>query len=141
MVRRRSTVRFRNGAPQSDHIIRKDLRTPWTLRVGPNAYRKGAFTAQPACSREMLSAGPGMPGGPISAGPLRNQGNGAPDGPHRQRHSQNGRGLTASAWTGYPKMAADRQPTASWHPIADRRAASEYPAVSFAIGAGLVFRR
>jgi hypothetical protein len=125
MVRRRSTVRFRNGAPQLNRIIRKDVRRLWTSRVGPNGYRKGAFTAQPACSREMLSAGPGMPGGPISAGPLRNQGNGAPDGPHRQRHSQNGTAADRLSLDGLPKMAADGQPTASWHPTADCRAPAD----------------
>jgi hypothetical protein len=43
MARRRSTVRFRNGAPQLDRIIRKDLRRLWTSRVGPNGYRKGGI--------------------------------------------------------------------------------------------------
>jgi hypothetical protein len=108
MVRRRSTVRFRNGAPQLDRIIRKDVRRLWTSRVGPNGYPKGAFTAQSACSRQMQSAGPGMPGGPISAGPLRNQGNGAPDGPHRQRHSQNGTAADRLSLDGLPKDG-DRQ--------------------------------
>ena len=131
MVGRRSTVRFRNGAPQLDRITRKDLRRPWTSRVGPNGYRKGAFTAQSACSREVLSAGPGMPGGPISAGHFVTRGTGRPTGRIGNGTVRTGQRLTASAWTDYPKMVADRQPTASWHPIADRRAASGYSAASF----------
>ena len=41
MVRRRSTVRFRNGAPQLDRIIRKKLVRVTSVPVGTNGFSAG----------------------------------------------------------------------------------------------------
>jgi len=48
MVRRRSTVRFRNGA-QVDGLIRKDSNASWVL-VGPNGCHQDAGSPYAACS-------------------------------------------------------------------------------------------
>ena len=64
MVRRRSTVRFRNGA-QVDDLIRKDSNGSW-MPVGTNGCPQGILTTRPA---QLLSGpirkGPEMPGQPV----------------------------------------------------------------------------
>ena len=76
MVRRRSTVRFRNGA-QVDGLIRKDSNVSWML-VGPNGCHQGPGEARCASSEGPYPAR--YLGHPV---PLRTRGSGRRAASHR----------------------------------------------------------